>query len=84
MEKIFFDYAIDVPSLIFVLFFILFILTGFAETTVWYTLFIPIAFVMIAAMYIVNFINSDAEKSVADKLSVHDITGVDEVIYIYF
>lgn len=83
LEKIFFDYAVDVPSLIFVLFFILFILTGFAETTVWYTLFIPIAFVMIAAMYIVNFINSDTEKSIADKLSIHDIAGVDEVIYLF-
>ena len=79
LEKIFFDYATDVPSLIFVLFFILFILTGFAETTIWYILFIPLAFVMIAAMYLMNFINSDTERPVADKLSFGDITGVDEV-----
>lgn len=79
LEKIFFDYAIDVPSLVFVLVFILFILTGFAETTVWYMLFIPVTFVMIIAMYIVNFMSSGTEKSVADKLNIADTTNVDEV-----
>lgn len=79
LESIFKDYAKDVPCLVFVLIFVLFILTGFAETTAWYVLFVPITFVMVAAMYIIGCIISNSENTVADVLSFDNIEDVDQV-----
>lgn len=80
LEKMFFDYAKDMPSLAFVVVFILFVLTGFAETTIWYMLSIPIAFVMISSMYIIGCIVSNPERTVISALSLGNIRRIDEVL----
>lgn len=82
LERVFYDYAKDVPSLIFVLIFILFILTGFGETLVWFAFFVPVAFGLIAALYIIGCIMDNSERSSVDTLKLEDIKGIDEVLSI--
>lgn len=80
LEDIFHDYAKDVPSLIFVLIFVLFVLTGFGETVIWYVVFIPMTFLMAIAVVVIGCTMSNKEFTLNDdNLIWSDIEGVDKV-----